>query len=273
MEMISTSKMKKMQLRLSKSRPYGKKLEQVICTLFDSGLTSADNVLLKTNKIITKKLILMITGNRGLCGGFNTSVINNSLSLKDNLLNEGSTDVLFQLIGKKGINYFKFINAPVYKQQLNPEDKITFNDVQKLSTELIDLFKSGEISEIYVSHTEVVSSASYKPSIYKLLPVSPEDIQKKINPSDRHGLKREYIIQPEPDKMLSSLLPQYITIRLYLSLLESGYAEQNARRAAMKNATDAADEMVRNLTTKYNRARQAKITSEIAEIVGGASAL
>jgi F-type H+-transporting ATPase subunit gamma len=273
MEMISTSKMKKMQIRLSKSKPYEKKLEQVICTLFDSGFTGENNVLLKTNKIITKKLILMITGNRGLCGGYNTSVINNTMSFRQKLLNEGSTDILFQLIGKKAINYFKFINSPVYKQQVNPEDKISFNDIQKLSSELIDFFKSGEVSEIYVSHTEVLSSATYKPVVYKLLPVSVEDLQKKINQADRKGLKHQYIIEPDPEKMLSSFLPLYVTTKLYLSLLESGFSEQNARRAAMKNATDAADEMVRNLTIKYNRARQAKITNEIAEIVGGASAL
>ncbi len=275
MEMISTSKMKKMQVRLSKSKPYEKKLEHILLTLFDSGFSAPDDTFLKIQKgkELSTKLILMITGNRGLCGGYNTNVIENTLSFRDQLMTEGNTQVMLRIIGKKGINYLKFINLPVYKSEINLEDKITFNDAKKLAYELMEVYKTEELNEIYLSYTKVLSSASYKPAIHRLLPVSIEEMQKEIPIEERHGLRAKYIFEPGADKMLTSLLPLYITNKLYMCLLESGYAEQNARRAAMKNATDAATEMVRDLTIKYNRARQAKITNEIAEIVGGASAL
>jgi len=273
MEMISTSKMKKMQIRLSKSKPYVTKLEQVICTLFDSRVPIIDDTLFKIKPMFSNKLILMITGNRGLCGGYNTNVIENTLSFRDQLIADGETQIMLQAIGKKGINYLKFINVPMQKSEANPEDKISFNDAAKLASDLIELFKKTEIGEIYVSYTKVLSSASYKPEIYKLLPISIEEFQKGIPIDARRGLREKYIIEPDPSSMLSSFLPLYITNKLYLNLLESSYAEQNARRIAMKNATDAAVDMVRNLTIKYNRARQAKITNEIAEIVGGAAAL
>ena len=273
MEMISTSKMKKMQTRFSMSKPYEKKLEQVIYTLLNSGVIAEDNSLLKTSKIATKKLILMITGNRGLCGGYNTNVIDNTLSFKDKLTAEEDEQVLLKVIGKKGINFFKFMNLPMDSSGVNPEDKISFRDAEKLGLELIDLFKSEKVKEVYISCTKVVSSATYKPIIFKLLPFSVEDIEKNVSDEEKRKLRSRYIFEPAPAAMLSSLLPQYIILKLYISLLESGYAEQNARRVAMKNATDAANEMVRNLTVKYNRARQAKITNEIAEIVGGAAAL
>jgi F-type H+-transporting ATPase subunit gamma len=273
MEMISTSKMKKMQTRLSNSKPYEKKLEQVISAILDSGVPITDDSLLKKSKIVTKKLILMITGNRGLCGGYNTNVIDNTLSFKDQLTIEEDAQVMVQVIGKKGIGYFKFINLPMHKFEINPEDKLTFKDAEKLGSELIDLFKNEMVNEIYISYTKVLSSASYKPTIYRLLPLSVEDIDKNISGKETRKSRTRYIFEPDPNEMLASFLPLYINLKLYTNLLESGYAEQNARRAAMKNATDAANDMVRNLTIKYNRARQGKITNEIAEIVGGAAAL
>lgn len=271
--MISTSKMKKMQVRLVNSKPYEEKLEQIIGVILDSGVAIADNSWFKTSRIISKKLILMITGNRGLCGGYNTNVIDNTVSFRDKLIREENAEVVLRAIGKKGINYFKFINLPLMKSDNNLEDKITFNDAEKLGIELTNLFKSEEVNEIYISHTRMLSSSSYKPVIYRLLPLSIDEIG-KINPkTDSRKISKKYIFEPDPNIMLASFIPRYISLRLYINLLESGYAEQNARRAAMKNATDAASEMVRTLTIKYNRARQAKITNEIAEIVGGAAAL
>jgi F-type H+-transporting ATPase subunit gamma len=273
MEMISTSKMKKMQGRLVNSKPYEEKLEQIIGVILDSEPAVIDESWFKSSKIISKKLILMITGNRGLCGGYNTNVIKDTISFRDKLIREENTDVLLRAIGKKGINYFKFINLPMQKSEINLEDKITFKDAEKLGIELSNLFKSEEVNEIFISYTKMVSSASYKPAIYRLLPLSIDEIGKAIPIVGGKKFRGKYIFEPDPNAMLSSFIPQYISLKLYINLMESGYAEQNARRAAMKNATDAANEMVRNLTVKYNRARQAKITNEIAEIVGGAAAL
>jgi F-type H+-transporting ATPase subunit gamma len=273
MEMISTSKMKKMQVRLVNSKPYQEKLEQIIGVILDSETAITDESWFKSSKIISKKLILMITGNRGLCGGYNTNVIDNTISFRDKLIREENADVLLRNIGKKGINYFKFINLPMQKSEINLEDKLTFKDAERLGLELSNMFKNEEVNEIYISHTKMLSSASYKPVIYRLLPLSIDELGKTVASVSGRKVWKKYIFEPDPNAMLASFIPQYISLKLYVNLLESGYAEQNARRAAMKNATDAASDMVRTLTIKYNRARQAKITNEIAEIVGGAAAL
>jgi F-type H+-transporting ATPase subunit gamma len=197
-------------------------------------------------------------------------VIDNTLAFKNKLAVEEGREVLLYVMGKKGNNYLRFIKEPVYKFAQNLEDKLTFDDAVTMGNEMINLFVNGEVDEVYISSTRVISTSSQKPAIVKLLPITPE----------RHEIERaatefhmQYIFEPSPYKIFSSLLPLYVKVKLYTSILESGYSEQFARRVAMKNATDAASEMVRELTIRYNRVRQAKITNEIAEIVGGASAL
>ena len=270
MEMVSTSKMKKMQNRMLMTRPYSEKIDHIIANLRDSGVEDVVDPLLQERAEASRILVLMITGNRGLCGGFNTNVIDNTLAMKNRLTIEEGKEVLLSVIGKKGINYLRFINEPVYKTALNLEDKLTFDDAAVLGNELISLFLNGEVDEVYISSTRVVSSSAQKPMITRLLPITPE--RREVEQSTS-GFHVQYIFEPSPYKIFSSLLPLYIKVKIYTSLLESGYSEQFARRVAMKNATDAATEMARELTVHYNRVRQAKITNEIAEIVGGAAAL
>ncbi len=215
-------------------------------------------------------MLLSITGNRGLCGGYNSNVLDETMKFKNKLTIEEGKKVLLYVFGKKGINYFKFIKEPMYKSLPNPEDKITFNDSISLGEELINQFVSGEVDEVYLSYTRIVSSATQKPALIRLLPITTDDEDVVDKAGD---FKLDYIFEPNPYRVLSSLLPLYIKVKLYTCFLESGFSEQFARRVAMKNATDAATDMVRELTIRYNRARQAKITNEIAEIVGGAAAL
>ena len=270
MEMVSTAKMKKMQDRLGMTKPYADKVDQIIGHLRESAVGDVYDPLLQERTNPNRVLILMITGNRSLCSGFNTNVIDNTLKFKQKLAVEEGRDVLLHVIGKKGINYLKFIGEPMHKSESNLEDKLTFNDAATLGNELINLFISGELDEVYVSYTKVVSSASQKPALFRLLPITPETKDITDQASEFHV---DYIFEPNAYQVFSSLLPLYVKVKLYTSLLESGFSEQFARRVAMKNATDAATDMIRDLTIRYNRARQAKITNEIAEIVGGASAL
>lgn len=282
MEMISASKMKKMQGRLTISKPYVEKLQQVIYNLNLSEEGIQKEVLLKENESVSRVMILMVSGNRGLCGGYNTNVINNTLLLYDQLIEEGK-DVLLYVIGKKAASYFKFIDVPMYNSEINPEDKVSYNSIGAIGEKLIELFKRGEVDEVYVSYTRALSSTSFKPAIIRLLPISVEENYSDRDKSERLDVKTptsgiiefapQYIFAPNPQKIFSVILPFYTKLKLYLSMLESSFAEQFSRRVAMKNATDAASDMVKELTVKYNRARQAKITNEIAEIVGGASAL
>jgi F-type H+-transporting ATPase subunit gamma len=269
MEMVSTAKMKKMQNKMAMSQPFSKKLDHIIANLRKSGVEDVFDILLQERPNPNKALILMITGNRGLCGGYNTNVIDKTLAFKEKLSIEEGKEVLLYNIGKKGFNFLRFVKEPVFKHIPNFEDKLTFDDALKLGNELINLFVD-EVDEVYISYTKVITSATQKPEIIRLLPITPEKQDVEDASAEFH---LQYIFEPNPYKIFQSLLPFYIKVKIYSCLIESGFSEQVARRVAMKNATDAATEMVRELTIRYNRVRQAKITNEIAEIVGGASAL
>ena len=270
MEMVSTAKMKKMQDRIVMSKPYAEKLETIIEHLRQTGVEDVFDPLMQERPDPNRILILMITGNRGLCGGFNTRIIENTIGFKSKLTIEEGKEVLVYSIGKKGTNYLRFIKEPMFKYVLNPEDKFKFDDASKLGEELINLFVTGEVDEVYVSYTKIMTRSTQKAVISRLLPLKPEGGAIQESVEEFHV---EYIFEPNPYKIFSSLLPLYIKMKLYAAVLETGFSENFARRVAMKNATDAAKEMVRDLTITYNRARQAKITKEISEIVGGAAAL
>jgi F-type H+-transporting ATPase subunit gamma len=267
MEMVSTVKMKKMQNRLLMSKPYSDKVEEIIHRLVGGGV-GANIDLLRPRDNPRKALILLIAGNRGLCGGFNTAVAETALDHKDALLAKGFTDVSIYAFGKKANNYLRFLKEPIFKSGANPEDKLTFSYSSDLGIELVDLFRSGSFDEIYLVYTHVVSSASQKPTALKLLPVSNEGLK-----TEHKAVSRDYIFEPQDDEILAELIPLYLRVRIFSSFLESGFSEQFARRIAMKNANDAAADIVRTLTVTYNRVRQAKITNEISEIVSGAAAI
>ncbi len=269
MEMVSTAKMKKMQSRLEMSKPYEVKVNEIINNLFSSGVETTHDPLFREVPNPSRVLILQITGNRGLCGSYNTNIINNTLKLKEEL-EADEKEVLLYVVGKKGINYFNFAGVPMFKTAANPEDKLTFDEAAKISDELRRMFVSGEVHEVYVSYTKVVTTASQKPEMIKLIPISKtesEEIDARLR------VNTEYIFEPNPYRIFSYILPLYLKVKIFTAFLESSYSEQFARRVAMKNASDASTDMIRELTISYNRARQAKITNEIAEIVGGAAAL
>jgi len=270
MEMVSTSKMKKMQQRLEMSMPANLKINEIIANLMNTGVTALQHPLFREVADPSRILILSITGNRGLCGSFNSNVIDNTVNFRDKFVDEGK-EVLNYVVGKKGINYFKFIKLPFYKSMPNPEDKLSSEDTAKISNELEELFLSGEVHEVYISYTKVVSSSSQQPEIIRLLPISADTYFGKDPVKETEVT--EYIYEPNVGRVFSYLIPLYLKVKIFSCFLESAFSEQFARRVAMKNATDASDEMIKELTISYNRARQAKITNEIAEIVGGAAAL
>lgn len=265
MEMVSTVKMKKMQNRLLMSKPYAEKLDEVIGHLTGSGVdTNID--LLTERKNPKKALIVIIVGNRGFCGGFNTGVVEMALDFRDKLLAEGREEVNLFAFGKKGTSYLKFLKEKVFENGVNPDEKTNFSFASDLGRELVDIFERKEADEVYFAFTQVKSLTSQKPVVERLLPIAKKE-------GETHASKGDYILDPSPEEIISDLIPLYIKVKIFTSFLESNYSEQFARRIAMKNANDAAGDMVRTLTVFYNRVRQAKITNEIAEIVGGAAAL
>ncbi len=270
MEMVSTSKMKKMQNRLSRSMPYNNKLNKIIENLRQTGVEDVFDPLLQERPNPSRILVLLVAGNRGLCGGYNTNVIDKALEIKKQLTIEEGKEVLLYVIGKKANSYLKFVGETMYKYSDNMEDDFTFSDAADLGNELINLFVTGEVDEVYISYTHIISKATQAATTERLLPLKPETGNIEETAEE---FNVEYIFEPNPYKIFSSLLPLYVKMKIYLSILESAFSEQFARRVAMKNATDAATEMIRDLTVSYNRVRQAKITTEITEIVGGAAAL
>jgi len=269
MEMVSTAKMKKMQSRLEMSKPYELKVNEIIKNLLSTGVETSNDPLFRESRDPSRILILEITGNRGLCGSFNTNIINNTLKLKKEFESD-EKEVLLYTLGKKGINYNNFAGIPMFKSAPNPEDKISFEDASKISEELRRMFVSGEVHEVYISYTRVVTSSSQKPEIIKLIPIQKKE-EEEIDAKLR--INTEYIFEPNPYRIFAYILPLYLKVKIFTCFLESSFSEQFARRVAMKNASDASSEMIHDLTISYNRVRQAKITNEIAEIVGGAAAL
>jgi len=270
MEMVSTAKMKKMQDRISKTTPYNNKMNKIIENLRQTGVEDIFDPLLQERPDPSRILLILVAGNRGLCGGYNTNVIEKALDFKNQLSIEEGKEVLMYVIGKKANSYLKFVGESMYKYSDNREDDFKFPDAADLGNEFINLFVTGEVDEVYMAYTHVISKATQAATVERLLPLKPETGTIEESAEE---FNVEYIFEPNPYKIFSSLLPLYVKMKVYLNILESAFSEQFARRVAMKNATDAATEMIRDLTISYNRARQAKITTEITEIVGGAAAL
>ena len=269
MEMVATSKMKKVQGRLNQSKPYEFKVNEIIKNLMSAGFSTIQHPLFREVAQPNRCLIVQISGNRGLCGSYNTRVLDKTLALKEQLESEGK-EVLLYVIGKKAISYYNFVKTSMFKSAQNSEDKFSFDEAAKLGEELTKFFVSGEIHEVYISYTKVISSANQKPEVVKLLPIAPEmDIDYDALPS----ANMDYIFEPNPVEIFSYILPLYLKVKLYTCFLEASYSEYFSRRVAMKNATDAAKDMIKELTVTYNRVRQDKITTEISEIVSGAAAL
>jgi F-type H+-transporting ATPase subunit gamma len=269
MEMVATAKMKKVQGRLEQSKPYEIKINEIIKNLLAAGFSTLQHPLFREVAQPNRALVLQIAGNRGLCGSYNTRSLEKTIDFKEQLESEGK-DVQLYVVGKKAMTYYNYIKQPLFKSGVNSEDKFSFDEATMLSEELTKYFISGEIHEVYVSYYKVFSSANQKPEIIKLLPISPE---MEIDYDALPNASMDYIFEPNPAEIFSYILPLYLKVKLYTCFLESSYSEQFARRVAMKNATDAAKDMIKELTVTYNRVRQDKITTEISEIVGGAAAL
>ncbi len=269
MEMVSTAKMKKMQQRLEMTKPYEIKVNEILANLVNSGVTVSEDPHFREVDDPARVLVLQITGNRGLCGSFNTNIIENTMNLKKKNADE-QKDTQIYCVGKKAIGFYNFAKIPLYKSMINPEDKLTFEDAAAIGSELRNLFLSGEFHEIWISYTKVKSSSSQKPALTRLLPILLEEEEiKDMYP----GAQLEFYFEPNPTRIFAYLIQLYLKVKLYTCFLESSFSEQFARRVAMKNASDASSDMIRELTITYNRVRQAKITKEISEIVGGAAAL
>jgi F-type H+-transporting ATPase subunit gamma len=264
MEMVATSKLKRAQDRLGAARPYTQQLREVIARLLTPELASR-YALLRQPETLGRAAIVLITSNRGLAGAFNANLIREARELLIDLRQKG-VETELHIAGKKGIAFFRFQGEDLATARTDISDRPSAEDAASLVEPLTERFVAGELDAVFVVHARFNSALSTPPNTMRVLPIEPP-------PSDEQVGDTEYILEPSADAILDRLLPLYVRNSVYTALLETAAAEQGARRTAMKNATDNASDMVKLLTRTYNRARQAAITQEIAEIVGGAAAL
>ena len=262
MELVATSKMKRATDRVHAARPYADALHEIVAGLYSPGLADKYPILRRPDEI-NRAAVLLLTANRGLCGGFNSNLIKQARTLMDELRGQG-VETELHIAGKKGIAYFRFRGEPMLTQRTDISDHPTVDDAESVVGPIRDRFEQGEIDAVYLVSSKFRSAMSTPPQTRDLLPIT---AGAEASSAD------VYILSPSGDMILDRMLPAYIRNAVFTALVENAAAEQGARRTAMKNATDNAGDVLEHLTRTYNRARQAQITQEIAEIVGGSAAL
>lgn len=262
LEMVSTSKMKRAQDRVHAARPYANALTEVISSLYTPELAERFPLLRQPARPRTAAVIL-INSNRGLAGGFNANLIKETRAQLQRLRAQG-IEVELHITGRKGIGYFRYLGEPLATARTDISDRPTSADAASLVDALMQRFIDGSLDAVYVVYAHFKSVLSCPPTTAQVLPVIPPE---------REGAAPDYLLFPSAEEILTELLPSYVRNTMYRTLVETAAAEHIARRTAMKNATDNATELLSVYRRTYNRARQAQITQEIAEIVGGAAAL
>ncbi len=267
MELVSTSKLKRAQDRVVGARPYAQALAEVIGELYSPELAERFPLLRQPGRSVRgagvrRSALLLITSNRGLCGAFNSNLIREARRRLEELEAQ-DTHTELHLVGKKGISYFKFTRRNVASQRVDIGDRPTLRHAEELAKPLMNRFAAGDLDAVDVVFAKFNSAVSTPPTTLRVLPVTPPEKRRSVN----------YILEPSAEEILDELLPLYVQNQFYRALVETAAAEHGARRTAMKNATDAGQDMLTILQRTFNRARQAQITQELAEIVGGAEAL
>jgi F-type H+-transporting ATPase subunit gamma len=270
MEMVSTSKLKRASDRVHAARPYAERLGEVISRLMDPELRER-YPLLRKPETVKRAAVVLITSNRGLAGAFNVNLIREARRVMDRVREHGA-EVELHAVGRKGIGFFRFQKQAMATSRIDITDRPSADDALSVIDPLRERFESGELDEVYIVYAQFRSALSTPPAVMKVLPV--EEKEPAADQGQAAGKwQANYELSPSGDQLLTQILPLYVRNSMYRALVETAASEHGARRTAMKNATDNAGDILDLLNRTYNRARQAQITQEIAEIVGGAAAL
>ncbi|MEU4568174.1 F0F1 ATP synthase subunit gamma [Micromonospora sp. NPDC023956] len=278
MELVATSRIAKAQTRVAASLPYAQAITGVLTALASNA--RIDHPLLTPRERVRRAGVLLVTSDRGLAGGYSSNAIRMAESLVSRLQAEGKEPVLY-VIGRKGVGFYRFRNRPVEASWTGFSEQPDFASAREVGETLIRAFAAGAddvdggagpdgvrgVDELHIVYTEFKSLITQVPVAKVIGPMQIEDRPRS------EGLLPAYEFEPDAEALLDALLPKYINTRIYAALLESAASESAARRRAMKSATDNAEEMIEKYTREMNSARQAGITQEISEIVGGANAL
>ncbi|TCP54819.1 ATP synthase F1 subcomplex gamma subunit [Tamaricihabitans halophyticus] len=289
MELIATSRIGKAQARVQASRPYATEITKVLSALAGAA-SNLDHPLLVEREQPRRAAVLVVTSDKGQCGGYNANVLRATEELLSLLREQGKEPVLY-VIGGKGLNYYTFRKRALVESWTGFSDQPHYVNAATAGETLVESFLHGAddavdasgqpvagedgvlgVDELHVVYTEFRSMLTQTPVAKRIAPLEVEYADEEAEEAPA-GLLPTYEFEPSPDALLDALLPKYINTRIFAALLESAASELAARRTAMKAASDNANELVGNLTREANQARQAQITQEISEIVGGANAL
>jgi F-type H+-transporting ATPase subunit gamma len=265
MKMVSAAKLKRAQDAVTKMRPYAEKLQEILVNLSadNSGDSQSEYAELRE---VNKVLLVPVTSNRGLCGGFNANVIKATLNLIADKYQDKEVSLL--CVGKKAGDWFSNKGHQVVKAEVELFNDLTFANAAKISQEIMDSFVNKEYDEVVFVYNQFVNAATQNVQVEKLLPISSDEQESISKPASV-----DYIYEPEKESIVLNLIPKALKTQFFKGILDSVASEHGARMTAMHQATDNADSLSKALKLEYNKARQAAITTEILEIVGGAEAL
>lgn len=273
MKMVAAAKLRKAQMRMMDLRPYADKMSEVISSLSRGADLDISPLLAKRPPKVLE--VLVITSDRGLCGAFNTNVLRASQGLVSDLSTEeaetlagGPPEIVITTVGKKARDYFKRRNIPMRHSWIGLSGRVDYASAKEIGTDIVERYVSEAVDGVYVVYNKFKNVAIQEVTVQKILPVEPPEA-----PAEETGLTADFIFEPSEQALFDRLLPKNIETQIFRAMLESQASEEAARMTAMENATKSANEMIDNLTLQYNKARQATITAELMDIVGGVEAL
>jgi len=285
MELIATSRIAKARARVKASKPYAEEMTRVLTELANN--SALDHPLLVARENPRRAAILVVTSDRGQCGGYNANVLKAARELEE-LLREQGKDVVRYVIGRKGVSYYRFRKRPVEASWTGFSEQPSYADAKTAADALVTSFMAGGddtadgpgedgvlgVDELHLVYTEFKNMVTQQPQARRMAPMEVEYADAEDSAAaPASGSERAYAFEPDADTLFDALLPKYVSSRLFAALLDSAASESAARQRAMKAATDNANDLIKSLTLEANQARQAQITQEISEIVGGAGAL
>ena len=285
MELIATSRIAKARARVVASKPYAEEMTRVLTELATN--SALDHPLLVERANPRRAAILVVTSDRGQCGGYNANVLKAARELEA-LLREQGKDVVRYVVGRKGVSYYRFRRRPVAASWTGFSEQPGYSNAKDAADTLVAAFLAGGddsddggagpdgiigVDELHLVYTEFKNMVTQLPRAHRMAPMEVEYVgEGESAPAATHS-ERAYAFEPDADTLFDALLPKYVSSRLFAALLDSAASESAARQRAMKAATDNANDLIKSLTLEANQARQAQITQEISEIVGGADAL
>jgi F-type H+-transporting ATPase subunit gamma len=271
-ELIASSRIVKAQARMQAAQPYAREITNAVSALISHAPNIEHPLLTERTEQRTRAAVVLLTSDSGFCGGFNANVLREGQALAAKLREENVEPVPF-IAGVKGVTWYRFRQLDIEQEWTGFSNRPTYADAERVGQALVEAFSKpedeGGVDEIHVVYTEFVSMLTQRAVVRRILPLVVEESDEE----PPTGALADYEFEPEPEEVLDALLPNYVESRLWAMMLQSAASEWAAKRRAMKSATDNANDLISDLTRVANQARQAEITQEISEIVGGADAL